>query len=483
MATSLLPAIVVLNKKYFPADVQSAAQVGASSFTFSVLKVLFEARLLAGIVLYQRDEDVQSSYVDLGPQRYHDVPVATFHFNFRVPDSSNALALATAYAQIMTLRRAPSPPLVYYQTDALLHFHPAGVPFCVTHHGPFVADFARRFSPSAAARAFGGDAAKLRVLAAQQARGIQRLLRDDLGTVLAHSQLQQRVLEGQGLAAARFRPLRPPIDVPLSPNPNVLPTDIRHFVARAELLLFTAVARLDYFKNAELLVRAGLALRTRGVPAQILIVGDPADDDARRRALIASIPVAERGHFLIHPRLEKGALYALFAAARGTGVFVCASRYETLGITPLEAARAGVATLLPDADAVEAAAYVPARCRVPLHAEAIADRVQRMYREGVPRWARAVRAHVQRETGPDVFRRDLLAAWAHVSGRARDVLSERSGAADRGTEAGDGVGPVARTAGWMRRRSEVPRRPVPTVLRGRRRSEAWSSDRRVVASA
>ncbi|KAH8787806.1 hypothetical protein F5883DRAFT_623963 [Diaporthe sp. PMI_573] len=368
MDLQLAPGIVVLNKRYFSRDPLVAAQVGASSFTFSVLRVLLDYNILSGIVLYSRDEK-----------------------------------LATV--------KLPHP-IVYYQTDTLLQYHPRGYRFCVTHHGPFASHFAQEFSPDLARLSFGGAQDKADILCEQQHLGIQRLLQDNQGTVLAHSRLQQRILESAGLNSTRFIYLHPPIGIPLCNDPTILPRSMQGFIRGADLLLFTAVARLDYFKNAELVVQSGLELLKMGVSARTLVVGDPEGDSSRRAALLESVPADKRGHFMVCPRLAKDQLYALFtAAARHNGVFLCPSRYETLGITPLEAAAAGVATLVTETPNVEALAFMPTGCSVPQDASCIAARVAAMSRDdGIPVWAERVRRHVRPATSLEGFRDDLLAA-------------------------------------------------------------------------
>jgi hypothetical protein len=415
MGLQLAPGIVVLNKRYFHRDPLVAAQVGASSFTFSVLRVLLNYGILSGIVLYGRDETLATPRCEF-EEDWAGVAVVTVYFNFRMSKPQIATALKVAFRLACGKQVELARPIVYYQTDTLLQYHPRGCRFCVTHHGPFAAHFAQQFSPDLARLSFGGTQDKADILCEQQRLGVQRLLQDNQGTVLAHSRLQQRILEGAGLSGTRFKYLHPPIGVPPSHDPAILPRAMQDFIRGAELLLFTAVARLDYFKNAELVVQSGLMLLESGAPARILIVGDPESDPSRRGALLEAVPAHRRAHFLVAPRLAKDQLYALFAAARQNGVFLCPSRYETLGITPLEAAAAGVATLVTETPNVEALGFMPAGCTVSQEASCIASRVQAMYRDGLHVWAERVKRHVRPATSLEGFRDDLLAAWADMSG-------------------------------------------------------------------
>ncbi|KAI0123204.1 hypothetical protein BJ170DRAFT_586708 [Xylariales sp. AK1849] len=324
-------------------------------------------------------------------------------------------SLSKAYSLAGQERRQSPPPIIYYQTDTLLQYHPSRVQFCVTHHGPFVSHFTQQFSLSLAQMAFGGNSDKVTILEQQQQSGIQRLLRDELGTVLAHSGLQQRVIQEQGLEGARFKRLSPPIGLPKPERTSALPDAIVNFVSSAHVLLFTAVARLDYFKNVELLVEVGLELIERGVPVKILIVGDPNDDEVRRHTLLRGVPCHQRDRFLIVPRLSKDHLYTLFAATQNNGIFLCPSRYETLGITPLEAAASGVTTLITNSSNVEALAYLPANCRVSSQPASIATRIQRICHDGINVWGSMVNDHVRPTTSLQAFQNDLLKAWSEMS--------------------------------------------------------------------
>lgn len=419
MASLYAPGIVVLNKKYFPKDLFSGpAQVGATSFALSVLQTLHNERIPCGIVLYQRDETLKETYYETESSTYNGVSitVATVAFNFYMPQSSITSALKEVYTQVHRQTRSALPPIVYYQTDTLLHYHPANIPFCVTHHGPFVSDFTNAFTPSLAQLAFGGDQNKIRILEEQQRLGVDRLLRDELGTVLAHSSLQERYLRFQGLDQTRFKQLRPPIGTPqCNSSHHLLPASIEQFVSAADLLLFTAVARLDYFKNVEILIQVGMELLRQSVPVKVLIVGDPDNDATRRRLLLDLVPNEQQQHFLVLPRLPKDDLYALFSAVRYNGIFICSSRFETLGITPLEAAASGVTTLITDSEKVEASRYLPPCSRVRSNMLDVVSKVLLIHQDGVSKWAEMVQTHVSRDTSLEAFRDDLVEAWKSMS--------------------------------------------------------------------
>ncbi|EEU34920.1 uncharacterized protein NECHADRAFT_39691 [Fusarium vanettenii 77-13-4] len=308
-----------------------------------------------------------------------------------------------------------SAPIVYYQTDTLLPYHPTGSTFCVTHHGPLVSHFVGQFSLKAAQLAFGGDPEKVTVLFRQQTQGHRRLLMDKRGTVLVHSRLQQQILEHEGLDPSRFQVLRPPIGVPRCRERVDLSQQIKEFVESSSILLFTAVARLDYFKNVDLLVETCLILIARGQPARLLVVGDPENNSTRRQALLASVPADKRNNFLVLPRLPKDHLYTLFALVRLKAIFLCPSRYETLGITPLEAAACGVTTFITETPNIGALAFLPPRCRVGSDAKSLASSVEDAYEDGIQKSSAMIETYVRKRTSFEGFRQDLLHAWAKMS--------------------------------------------------------------------
>lgn len=402
-----------MNRRYFPLVEYSPAQVGASSFSLSVMRVLQQAGVLRGIVLYSRDEAFTTPCCERWKD-WNGVPTVIIRFHFQMDESIVASSLSEAFDMVCSGVRL-RPPMVYYQTDTLLQYHPKGFKFCITHHGPIVSHFIDQFSLDLAHLAFGGTSEKVRILDQQQRKGIRRLLKDQNGTVIAHSKLQQRILEGEGLPLSRIKALRPPIGIPTCRGQIVLPQNIRDFVADSELLLFTAVARLDFFKNVDLVIRCYLVLLSRGAPVRMLIVGDAENDNIRRGRLLASVPPDKRRGVLILPRLSKDCLYALFATVRRNGIFLCPSRYETLGITPLEAAASGVMTLVTETPNVEALEYIPPNGRTRQDPESIASSIEQILRDGIPARAEFSQAYVRQRTSLEGFSQDLLKAWAEMS--------------------------------------------------------------------
>jgi len=406
----LAPGIVLLNRKYFPDREGDSYPVGATSFALNVIECLRRRRLLLGIVLYQRDESLVEPVLELLALDGRHAVVLRFHFGMPADRVRRALERAIAHFGA----HLAAPPIVYHQTDTLLAYHPRNFPCCVTHHGPFVADFIARYSEQEAHEAYGGRE-KVEHLLEVQRQGVQALRDLPQVHVLQHSVLQREVLLRQGLSNDRISVMTPPIlgrplqDVELGAR-------IEGFLQQAdgELVLLSNVARVDYFKNLELLIEAACIALGRGHRLRVLITGGAAGDVARREVLLSKVPPPWRGRFLAIERLDQPVMFSLFNRLRGQAVFVCTSRYETLGITPLEAALSGVFTLAPALDWVEFTRFMPAECRYVYGANTLADHLESLVSSRLhtsAHWNAALRDTLSRPRFEDTF----MASWAAAS--------------------------------------------------------------------
>ncbi|KAF2824531.1 hypothetical protein CC86DRAFT_421097 [Ophiobolus disseminans] len=376
----MLPGIIVLNYSYFPETFHSLAKGGATAFAMSAIQVLKQARLFRGIILYKRQEDIQQPTIAMETRNL--VLCATISLNFEM--QTRLLKDAIATTSDLLACNDTLPPMLYCQTDTLLRYHPDHLPLCVTHHAPFYEDFARHTSDELAGTAFGTD---------QKAQHLH------------HSQLQRRYLAKRGIDMAKVFQLCPPIhSMHVADSSETIHTALRDAVSTTPLLLFTAVARIDYFKDVDLLVDAALQLHQQGLPVTVLNSGDEEQDTSRRAKFCGRIPAAHRGHFFIVPKLRKDMLYALFSHCRTKGVFICPSRYETLGITPLEAGLQGVTTLIAliaNSRQVEARRSPPERFCFVRMPQNLAVAVRRFEKADL----------VEKNVSKERFESDFLYAW------------------------------------------------------------------------
>ena len=409
--TRMLSAIIVLNAKYYPQSTSFAANVGATSFAFSAMQVLIKAGLLKGVILYHREERTLSPTLIL--ERREGILCAIVNFNFTMTVVTVQSILAAAATALGN--RTGDPCMLYYQTDTLLSYHPTWIPCCVTHHGPFYNDLTEYFSCQSVATAFGDDE-KAFHLQRQQELGICYIKFNSNSFVLQHSRLQRDYLLRNGIDQSRIRKLSPPIQLMserLIPVFNINP--MVNFPDPDGLLLFTTVARLDFFKNIELLLNSGLELLGRGLAINVFVAGDDDRHDERRIALLRRIPAKFSHRYHIVPKLTKTDLYAFFNAVRGKGIFVCPSRFETLGITPLEAALSGVTTIISDAQEVEASRYFPAEYRFRPNSKDLADLVERFISKDIECYGEILARQIKKALCEHDFESDLLRAWSDFS--------------------------------------------------------------------
>jgi glycosyltransferase involved in cell wall biosynthesis len=354
----MLSTIIVINKKHMQKNIHEGFRVGATSFSINIKKHLENNQSYIGTVFYERDESISSPLllVEHDNQRYS----LSLRFNFRMPPQIIAQSLKDAFNILQKLdKNKSSGYIVYYQTDTFLSFHPNGVPYCVTHHGPFIEHFLKKYSYEEAGYAFGGKD-KVDHLLTQQKKGIS-VLKDGSGFAILHSLIQKNFLLERNIMHSQCLKITPPIKLPSHYNDdNINSETIANFIetlTKQDIILITAVARLDYFKNIEMFLEASIHVTKNTTNIKVLIMGDDPDVKVNRNKLRNLIPSALNDRFLIHSKISPNDLNVVFNKLSNKGIFVCTSRYETLGITPLEAAITGLYTLMPDLDSVEASFY------------------------------------------------------------------------------------------------------------------------------
>ncbi|WP_263707763.1 glycosyltransferase [Shouchella tritolerans] len=191
-----------------------------------------------------------------------------------------------------------------------------------------------------------------------QKEGLTALKQKENIYVLQHSELQKNYITKNGFDQRNIFRIIPPVSLP-NVKDIILRDEILQFIAtkKDEMLLISTAARVDYFKNFDFLIKVSVKILEDGVPLKVLIAGDPKEKEENRIALTNLIPDHLKEYFLVIETLPQNELYSLFKLCRNKATFVCSSRYETLGITPLEAALIGVYTIIPNSKLVEASQY------------------------------------------------------------------------------------------------------------------------------
>ncbi|OGM41469.1 hypothetical protein ABOM_010078 [Aspergillus bombycis] len=406
----LLPAIIVLNKRYYPNKHGSAATVGTEALSMSIAQAFKSMKVFCGIILYQRDETIDEPSITIQVINFNPCAILAFNFNMSSPGVEKAITLAAS--MLMENSGLEGTPMLYHQTDTLLEYHPRDLPFCVTHHAPFHRHFSGIFSEALAAHAYG-DADKAEHLARKQEIGIKLLKHRGDGYVLQISRLQGKLLSSYGVNTAKIREICPSIQLS---NPSYhVESEIAEMFNTGQITLFTAVARIDYFKNVDLLVDVAVALWSQNVAVRLFIAGGASMDSAELHELSNKVPRQFAQCATFRSKLSRTSLHALFRLAKDSGVFICPSRYETLGVTPLEAALSGVTTLIADSDHVEASRYFPESYRFRPVKDELCQMISNLQSRNLASLGEVLRCHVEAQVSDQRFQMDLYDAWAEFS--------------------------------------------------------------------
>ena len=403
----MLPTIIVLNRNFAPATAAGPFKYGVVSYALNAAKALKREGLLAGFVLYKRDERLHTPQVQ--PTHLLGYPAIELGFHFGMSNGAVRTALKTSFSAL-------GGGLIYYQTNVLLPFHPQEKPFVVTHHAPFADHVVEVMGTSLAQEAFGAGRDKLEHLQRSQRRGLDYMARHG-GTAIEISSIQANYLQQHGIRHTRIGKIYPPLELNSTRTADSKTSArLRHFISEAgrQFILCTACARLDAFKNVELLVQTAVCLIESGLALRVLVIGGtPKDKHRRRLRSLAGEHLKDR--FCFAPKIPRGDLASLLDILVGRGVFVCPSRYETCGLTPLEAAARGLCTLVADApDRVEAARLVPPNHRFAPTVEALGAAVRRL--EADPQALVGERVlDVRAKISSMTFSEQFISTWCHFT--------------------------------------------------------------------
>lgn len=426
-----MPGIVVLNANFVPYSLTGPFRYGATYYAFEVAKHLSQSHSFLGFILYKRDESLNKPYVKLRDILGFNAIEMGFHYGFDPARMKVILSQAAETLKEAALWRScngdsKTKPIFYYQTNALLVFHPEAYPYVVTHHAPFTDQVVRAMGMAHAVEGFGGGEAKLVHLKKMQQAGLAMMRYHRIGVAVELSKIQTRYLLDRRIPNARIFRVSPPVKdhSTFCQTGNGVFQQIREFTDRhaRSLPLITAMARLDRFKNVALLVDASVDLMKMGFPLATIIVGGISWEDPDRQRILEGIPSRFRPEFLFLPRLARDVMIKVFRDLVGKALFVCTSRYETCGFTPLEAACAGLAAIVPnDCNHVEAASFFPESYRFEPNLEGLKRSIETFYSNRD--WLDIGQDFLNGggSDGFNGFASDFLKVWSHLSSLFRAV--------------------------------------------------------------
>lgn len=194
--------IIVLNGNFAPASAAGPFKCGAVAYALKAAEALDRRGLLAGFLLYRRDEGLGRPRLE--PGQFPGYPALELGFHFGMRREVVGAALEEARVRLGRGR-------LYYQTNALLPFHPQGRPFVVTHHAPFVDHVVEVMGPRLAADAFGAGRAKLEHLRNHQRIGLDCLARSR-GSAVEISAIQADYLRRHGVEGRFIHRIHPPLE-------------------------------------------------------------------------------------------------------------------------------------------------------------------------------------------------------------------------------------------------------------------------------
>jgi glycosyltransferase involved in cell wall biosynthesis len=366
--TALPQFILTLNHRFVPASDEDGYCYGVVGFVLEVARELERRKQLCGILAYNRQRGIKRPF--LNASSVLGFQCIEFGFDFAIEPETlrNELARAVQLLSRYSGDSSHGSTIMYHQTNVLLPITSSEIPFLITHHAPFASEVVRLFGHEMASQAFQGGVEKLRHLIDHQRAGVNFLRNHPRGIALEMSPVQMNILRLQGVPEFRVRGIPPPLQVSKQTH-DLCAKDTGIASARSglnsqsqqrSLHLLTATARPDAFKNLHRLTEAYRRIAEAGLDVRLTIFTGEVNDEEARNQLVLTIPPHLRSGVRITARLSHEELVKFFIEQRDRAVFVCTSLYETFGLTPVEAALHGMATLVPDQPSrIGAAAYLP----------------------------------------------------------------------------------------------------------------------------
>lgn len=395
------PVILVVNARFLTPGAQ-VVPYGAAGFVRAVTAMLRDRRDVR-LLLYRRVEGLQRPR--LRPHLLDGIPACEVALDFDAPLGLLRKAFEEAVSTLTVGSRGR--PVVYHQSVVTLPMTPDGAGCLVTCHAPFVDAVLDALGPRLAELAFQDGGGKVAALRRLQHAGLRVLRERRDATSIEMSALQLDVLHGYGVPPERCVPATPPVACGACEQGADLLTPAAHaWLSNAgrRTLFFTAAARIDGFKNLEAAADAMVALQRAGQEPALYLAAAAPDEARSRERLLNRLPRSLARWVWTEPRLPPDRLHALFTHAAGRAVFVFPSRYETLGLTPLQALAHRVDVAVPDSPGlVGAVQYTPHAFRYEPKGDGLADKVAEL--AGEP--GRLLAGGQDAVPRPDVFLRVL----------------------------------------------------------------------------
>ncbi|HTI67516.1 MAG TPA: glycosyltransferase [Caulobacteraceae bacterium] len=331
--------VIVLNRRYAPLRSRPADAAGVTSFVRSLIAAAKVANLPVAMILFDRDE---AGWRERGSEDcdLHDCPAVLLPFSFTADREIIAARFDAA------LKRFGCGQIhIYAQSGVYAPYLPDRAAV-FTHHGPFVDEVEKALGAWEAVRAYDGGEEKITALRRSQQEGLRELKAKPAFLSLEISPIQVQSLLRADVPRSRVRFLMP--TAPYLPEAEPLPESAERWLAdRSETRLFTACARIDSFKNLSEIVEACKVLESGGKQASAFIAAGGAPDADRYRDHVRGAGL-QRSSIYVSARLRPGQLNSLFTRAAAWAPFVFPSKYETLGMTPLQAKYHGCSVLCRD---------------------------------------------------------------------------------------------------------------------------------------
>ena len=284
-----MQCVLCVNYKYYISGKTTALPVGASAFIQQTENILSKNRKLFAIMLYKRTPGIEEVFFIFSHYTNNGVPVFIFNFNFK---KDPIIVKQKIYSFLTDLNILRQNIFIYYHTDTLASYHPKKFLGVITHHGPFVDDFIERYSLEAATQAFG-SLEKVKHLMHHQKLGLKKLKEDNF-FIFSHSNLQTNIIENKGISFNKIFTLSPLIklaDDEIHDHTKVF-NNIYYIIEKnkgiKKRLLFTAVSRLDYFKNINLFIETAIKAIVQNITTHAIIIGNA--PDTKLKNLLSLIP-------------------------------------------------------------------------------------------------------------------------------------------------------------------------------------------------